>query len=109
MSAFEGIGSVLGILFGADTTITRKATQVSQTVTARLTWERVVEEIADGRDHMVSVPVLHMAQDQAADLHAGDTVSSPDAPGKLFKVLRRLPAAFAAADAEQSYVLEEIP
>lgn len=106
MSIFDGIGSALGAVFGAEATITRKSGAVEIVSGAIFRRVNVDDDTADGRALLVEVPTLQIPADACAPLQRGDMVQHPDAPGVIFRVLDGSAPESGAADGLATYRLE---
>ncbi len=104
---FDGLSGVLNATFGAPV---RMTPQVGLPVSFRGIFRETPTLAVDGngREVVTTALILRAPAPLADDLARADSVEPSVAPGRLFRVLSRVPGGSPAADAMVEFVLEEI-
>lgn len=101
-SPFAGMTGVLGAIFGAPVTCTKRG-QSPVAVQAIFREEPILLSGEDGRDIWTNTATLKLRRDLLL-LERGDQVTVPD--GRVFKIKNGIPSGSPAADAHMIYELE---
>lgn len=107
-SLFDGLGTALAAVFGDGAVITRKTTNVTETVRGVFRLVPIEDPLADGRDLLRQVPVFRLPANVTAQLVRGDTLVPTNGGGKTYMVLDADDQSEIAADALVTYRLEEL-